>query len=347
MKVIFAGKFESALIRSIDDVLQPARNAATHGYYAGLNRMVTRNYFERCGTFIALAKKTLVPNVDWNFPYDQKYRGELTNVDLGVEIAEPRAKEWDEKIVRYVEDILKQPVLSEASRRYIANLTFLHYPEDARKHMEANRIRYEGEAARHYLCRLFLQLHAGRTTNSYCVVSENDIEILEEIGRWAVSGKTKTYLEIPDLRGKLIEPESFVSGLLNFAPPDIQSVGAVRSDKQIRKYAEKVFSVLDDLKQSNDDRERKMLGAMIEAHEKSEAGKRAEKVFEIVSWVVKPLHYIPGVDAALSVAEDIKDVAAKVLERGIVLKDWHLVAVKMADIAWRDYLNRKSNVLSR
>lgn len=55
MKVVLAGKFEAALIRSIDEVIQPQRNVSTHEYYVSLNRMVAKNYFDRCGTFIALS----------------------------------------------------------------------------------------------------------------------------------------------------------------------------------------------------------------------------------------------------------------------------------------------------
>ena len=54
-------------------------------------------------------------------------------------------------------------------------------------------------------------------------------------------------------------------------------------------------------KEPSIDRERQMLAAMIDAHQKSEAGKRAEKILEVMSWIVKPLHYVPGVDAALSI----------------------------------------------
>jgi hypothetical protein len=156
-------------------------------------------------------------------------------------------------------------------------------------------------------------------------------------------GKSPVPFYIPDLKGKLIEPESFASGLLNFSPPDIRSVAAVRSDKHIRRYAEKISSLLE--KEPSHDRERKMLAAMIDAHEKSEAGKRAEKIFEVMSWIAKSLHYVPGVDAALSIVEDVKDVGVKLIEHDVSQKNWHLIAVKMTDIALKDYLDRKSNQL--
>jgi hypothetical protein len=62
--------------------------------------------------------------------------------------------------------------------------------------------------------------------------------------------------------------------------------------------------------------------------------------------VVKPLHYVPGVDAVLSVAEDLKDLGTKWLERDISQQEWYLMAPKMNDIAIRDFLNRKGNLLA-
>jgi hypothetical protein len=343
MKIILAGKFETALIRSVDEVVQPPRNVSTNDYYVGLNRKVTSNYFDRCGTFVALAKATLIPTVDWNYPYGKQYRGELEHVDLGIEHAESKNNEWDKDTVTFVEALLQQRALSASSRAYISNLTFTHYPNDVRKQMEKNSKHYQKEAAKHYLCRLFLQLKSARERGAYIVLSEDDVQILREVGLWMTRGKSPITFDIPDLTGKLIEPEMFASGLLNFSPPDIRSVAAVRSDKHIRAYAKKISSLIEE--NPSQGRERKMLAAMVDAHEKSEAGKRAEKVFEVMSWLVKPLHYVPGIDAALSIAEDAKDVGVKLLERGISQKDWHLIAVKMTDIALRDYLNRKSNLL--
>jgi hypothetical protein len=185
-----------------------------------------------------------------------------------------------------------------SSYEYISNLTFSHYPEEVQQHMNENSKRYREAAARHYLCRLFLQLISARETESFVILSEEDVKILQGVEVWMALGKSPVAFSIPDLRGKLIEPESFASALLNFSPPDIQSVAAVRSDRGVRRYAEKISSLVE--KEPSDDRERQMLSAMVDAHQRSEAGKRAEKVFEVMSWIVKPLHYVPGLDAALS-----------------------------------------------
>src|SRR5216683_6649501 len=106
MQVIFAGKFESALIRNVDAMLQPQRNASMHPYYAALNRFVSSNYFHRCGTFLAVADDTLVPMVDWNYPIDKRYRGVLADAELGVESTEAGGREWDEDTRKFVRAIL-------------------------------------------------------------------------------------------------------------------------------------------------------------------------------------------------------------------------------------------------
>jgi hypothetical protein len=138
MKIILAGKFETALIRGVDEVVQPPRNVSGNEYYVGLNRKVADNYFDRSGTFIALADMVLVPTVDWNYPYGNQYRGELASVDLGIERMDSAGNEWDRDVIKVVESLLKQRVLSPSSHAYISNLTFSHYPADARQHMNAN-----------------------------------------------------------------------------------------------------------------------------------------------------------------------------------------------------------------
>jgi hypothetical protein len=60
--------------------------------------------------------------------------------------------------------------------------------------------------------------------------------------------------------------------------------------RQLRRFvhpinADKVFGA-----HTSNERERNILAAMVEAHERSEAGARVDKVFEVASWLVKPLH---------------------------------------------------------
>jgi hypothetical protein len=105
MKSIFAGKLETALIRSVDEVLQPNRNVSTNEYYASLNRFVRKSYWDRCATFIAISDNILIPTVDWNYPLDERYRGELKDANLGIESTKAGGGEWDrdtEAFVKFV-----------------------------------------------------------------------------------------------------------------------------------------------------------------------------------------------------------------------------------------------------
>ena len=60
-------------------------NESTLEYYAGLNRKVSKSYSDRCGTFVAIADETLVPEIDWNYALDRKYRGDLGDLNFGIE----------------------------------------------------------------------------------------------------------------------------------------------------------------------------------------------------------------------------------------------------------------------
>ena len=343
MKIVFAGKFECALVRGIDGIIQPRRNETTHEYYVGLNRQVSKQYSDRCGTFIAIANEVLVPQIDWNYPIDKKYRGSLTGLDLGIESTESGGREWDQNTQKLVKHLIGNRALSSHSYSYISKLSLSNYPQEPREEITQNLTRYEGAVANHYLNRLFLQLRAAREAAGFTILSEDDIQVLEDIGKYCLSTKLPIPFDIPDLQGRLINPDAFCDGILNFSPPDIFSVATVRSDSQIRAYGAKLGSLL--AQNSSGDRERQILKAMVEAHKKSSAGERAEKIFEIGSWVVKPLHYVPISGEILSVAEDLKDVAQKWADREISRQQWYLIGVRMADIAIKDYLARKANII--
>ena len=175
----------------------------------------------------------------------------------------------------------------------------------------------------------------------FVVVAEEDIQIIKEIGEFVVKHQLPTPVDIPDLTGMLIEPETFCDGLLNFCPRDIYSVAAVRSDSTIREYGQKVSSLLGS--SPSIEREQGLLSAMVEAYEKGERRVRSDKAFEVASLLVKPLHYVPVLGEVLSVVEDAKDLGLKWMNRNSLSEEWHLVGVRMADIALKDYLNRKAN----
>jgi hypothetical protein len=341
MDIILAGKFETAMVRGIDEVLHPSRNASGNTYYVGLNRKVDHSYFERCGTFISIADSIKVPGIDWNFAYSAEQQGPLRDLDLGIKNTPAGGREWNDDTRAFVKVILSTPALSKDSLNYISALKFSHYDPEDRQQLEADLERLTSKVADHYLNRLFLQVKAARESGALLVMSEEDIQILHEVGRYMSSNRSPTPFDLPDLTGKVIEPNSFCSGLLNFCPRDIMSVGAVKADPGVREYASKIGSLLSTA--SSDRTQDQMLTAMIHAFEKSEAGSKAEKVFEVTSWLVKPLHYVPVVGEILGAVEDIKDVGIKWLRRERANQDWCLLGVRMADIAIKDYLRRKGN----
>jgi hypothetical protein len=334
MKIILAGKFENALIRASDEVLSPHRNTSTNSYYSSLNRYVGSEQFERSGTFVAIADDVLIPMADW--------QDELVRENLGAVTFDTNEGGVYSATRDFAEIAFKQCNFSIESKRHICQLNFNEYSGDGRTQMEGGRNEYEAGAGEHYLERLFAQIVVAEKTGAYLVASEDDIRLLEEIGNWIVANNIRVPFTFPDLRGKLIDPNVFADGLLNFQPPDIASLSTVKHDSIVRRYAKKVALLLSH--GPSQEREILMLDAMIEAHEKAEASAKAKKVFEITSWVVKPLHYVPGLDAVLTIAEDIKDLGVKALEGDITEKEWHLIGVKMTDIALTDYLKRKSNL---
>ncbi len=284
-----------------------------------------------------------MPEIDWNYPGGKQYQGSLADVELGVRRDTTGVHEWDHDTREFVRLLLKNGVFSEDSIHYISDLDWKEYVETKRNELRGHLDDIKLQVSEHYLCRLFLQLNVGAKSNSFIIVNEEDLRVLKEIGRFLETTKVAVPFEVPDLTGSLIEPEGFCEGLLNFSPRDIQSVAAVRSDLEVQKYGRVIRGLLKET--ASADRERKILEAMVEAHQRSEAGKRAEKLFEVMSWIAKPLHYVPGVDATLTALEDAKDLGMKWLNRAVVDREWHLVAVRMQEVAIKEYLARKSNLI--
>ena len=98
MNIVLGGKFETALVISIDFIIQPNRNVSTNSYYMGLNRYVPKEYFDRSAHILLLwqASNTVVPEIDWNFPYGKQYHGSPAEVELGIRRDESKFHEWDE-----------------------------------------------------------------------------------------------------------------------------------------------------------------------------------------------------------------------------------------------------------
>jgi hypothetical protein len=145
----------------------------------------------------------------------------------------------------------------------------------------------------------------------------------------------------PDLTGQVFDGDNFAAGHFNFSPMDALSIQAVKDDPIVKKYARRVKAVLRDA--GSDRAQTEIISAMNDAHEASKAAHKAEKVFEIAGWAVKPLHYVPGVGEVLTLAEDAKDLVSKWVGHDAKTREWYLLGAKMQEIAVKAYLARKDN----
>ena len=130
MKLILAGKYESAIVRAVDSEYQPIRNTISHVYYADLNRVTEKRFFDGTCTFMAIGDETYVPWwLDWNFPYPSStmLAGELSLKRT------PRDRDENDFVYAEVEklakEITKNKVLSRRSIRYIRTFDFTGYEE--------------------------------------------------------------------------------------------------------------------------------------------------------------------------------------------------------------------------
>lgn len=343
MKIIPAGKYESALVRLVDEMANPRRNATGHPYYLDLNRSVDRTFNDGVGTFVALAEETVVPwQLDWS------EQGGEERVDLGVRRSSRQDQDDEDHHHKYDEllklnkQICDRGILSRNSLEYITSLDLTTYPKDVIEGWHDNLADNRSDLLSAYLNRLLNQIYTGSDTPlPYILIAEPDIQILAEIGNAILAGKIVTSLPFPDLHNRLIEPNAFAHGILNFSPRDIRSVEYVRSDSEVQRYAKQIRALLDQAPTGAEDPA--ITDALIDAYYRTEAGRKAKTVFEIGTWVIKPLHYLPIVGDVLSIAEDIKDVAQKAAEIKAKQYEWFLIGVRMHTVAIEEYLKRLSN----
>jgi hypothetical protein len=343
MQIVLGGKFESALVRAIDEEILPQRNRTRHDYYLGLNRHTDPSFLHRVGTFIVLAERTLVPQVDWNYPIDfPKYAKHISDRDLGVRSTDSGGREWHNDTQLFVSLLLQRRAFSHDSLAYMGELRTAHLAKEDRNSVEKNLDGLQEKITAHYLNRLMLHIRAAAESSAFLVLSEHEISILEEIGAFLSASKLPTPYDFPDLSGRVIDPGAFCLGLLNFAPPDVLSLAALREDGQIAKYAEKLVSVLTTPTGLAEEQAAK--NALLDARNKSEAARKAENVFEVASWVVKPLHYVPVISNVVGIAEDVKDVLQVWVERKREAHDWYMLGARMTEVAIEEFLARKGNI---
>lgn len=339
MQVIVGGKFEAALIHELDEINRPERNRTTHPYYLGLNRKPDRLYFERLSTFLAIAEDIVVPVADWS---DAAGPTGIAGTQIGLLAQTGGLNEWDPGAKQYAEHIFSSGVLSASSARYIMQVDLSSLGSDDKAYVEKEFSQISADIAVHYLCRLLLQVREAGMQRCQLILDEADIVIITEISRYALRTGHLPPFPFPDLDEKVILGCDFAGGIFNFAPRDMRSVAAIRGDSEVQRYASKVRSVLG--KTFTLSEERDLLDAMRSSYKAVALRQKVDKAFEVIGWIAKPLHYIPGVDAALSVAEDVMDVGDFLLDKERETREWYLLAVRATQVNVEEYLKRKENL---
>jgi hypothetical protein len=342
MRVVLGGQFENALLRELSiDGAQPSGPSVSHPYYMGIYRPVPRSLFERCGTFLSIADTTAVPSIDWSLRQIGT-KSALDEAALGITINSDDHREWDDDCQVLAAVAIAMGAFSSRSEEILRQVPAPRpLPSQWRvPTMDVKPIGAVNYFALHHLCRLLLQVRVARQQDTFLVLSDDDQLILEELAQFVLSTKIPTPTDLPDIRPqRALAGERFVAGLLNFAPPDGESIAAVRADARVQKYAASVRAHI-----MSEDAEVFLLMAMRDAMQEKEQTHKVRRVFEVSSWVMKPLSYIPMVGEVFAVFSDLRDVLAKWMERKQTKEEWYLLGPKMQDIAVEEYLSRKSNL---
>lgn len=335
MKIVFGGNFESAFIRMHDEHASPSRNQTQHPYYMDLNRNTNKIYRDGASTFAALAEAVRIPwELDWN-------EGEIAK-NCGV-VRTARTKEDRDWQVQYhiiddfIEEIIKENVLSSKSILHITNLDMSGYSDEVASMLLLKNQSDYSKLIEMYLRRLLHQIYAAHGSGVYLLVAEPELQIIVDLGKFLATGRFQHKIPFPDMRDHLIDTETLLGGVLAFSPYDIFSLEAVRANPEVRQYAQ---HVIENLKEGDVS---EFTRAAVEAYRHTEAGKSVDRIFEILSWVVKPLHYIPAVGQIMTVVEDVKDAGNEVTKWKTRYSDWHMIGVRMQTISAEEYFKRQSN----
>ena len=338
MKIVLAGHFESAFVRMHDEEASPSRNTTGHGYYMDLNRNTDKVYRDGASTFIALAEGVMVP---WELDWGGSSAGELAAKCGVTKTADAKQdQEWRlqyDVIREFIASVIEKKALSAKSLSHMTELNLSGYSEEIADKFVRTKPSERSDLVAAYLRRLLHQIYATQGEQTYLLVAEPEVQIIADLGEFLASRRFPREMPFPDLRGRLIDTETLLDGVLAFSPPDISSLGAVKQNHEVQQYAQRISGELKGGDASN------LTRAAVEAYRTTEAGKKTDRVFEVLNWVAKPLHYVPGVDAVMTAAEDAKDAIVQAARWKTRYSDWHLIGVKMQTISTEDFFNRLSN----
>jgi hypothetical protein len=289
-----------------------------------------------------IAENLMLPMVDWT----AEGRGDTSdyaNRMFGIKIISKRNNRFHyDSIAKFSELVLASGAFSSATIPILADGVYDDTGNKIARFTEINGVKVN-EFAVMQLSRILMQIECATEVGSVLVLSKQEQNVISELGKFLQRSRIPSPIDIPDLSTFAVsDGENFAGGLLNFSPPDALSIAAVRSDPKIQGYAARVREILST--ENNVDTRRGLVAAMREALEKSEIARKVDKIFEVESLICKPLHYVPGLDTAITVIEDGLELGKRWLNRDRSHNEWFLLSAKMTDIALRDYLTRTNNL---
>jgi hypothetical protein len=342
MEIVLGGQLESSYIREITASIFPERLDTQHPYYVSLYRTAPKTVFDRAATFAAISTKALLPTVDWG-------AGNLNGSDtpskeqFGLfETSLPNPDLYNE-IEVFADALLTANALSDQSYKLVSDVGHLSNELTKYRTFKYSECGPVDAFARDRLVRLLIQLEVSAKTGGHLILTAPDQLLLEEISRFVETNRLPTPVDLPKFDSVFLADEkNIVGAVLNFSPPDALSIVAVRADRTIQKYAQLVGDILS--KGASRDSSYLLVRGMREALLKSETARKVETVFEVESWMMKPLHFIPILGHVFSTISILTELGNKWARRKQTVTGWHMLGPKMNEIALKDYLMRMDNV---
>ncbi|NHF74074.1 hypothetical protein [Paracoccus xiamenensis] len=340
LNIVLGGHAENAMIRRFDETVMPERNISQHPYYVALNRFVDPPSFGCADTFLAISAATLVPSADWNMPYGNDY-GSFKVADFGIRDSRP---DGHSDIRQFAGLLLQNNALSPTSLARAGRLDFAHYPPELQAELAKDHSDYVENARLMYLDRLLSQVETAQREQAKLVLPEADIAVLKDVVSFVARTFCPAPIDLPDMTG--IDPLRYepIGALIRFQATDADELLAVRKDRTVADYSKQIGEILSSA--PSKDAERQLLQAMAGACQRRQGDLKARRAYEIGGWLLRPLHYIPVISQAITVAEDIRDLLLSwVTGHQKKRNDWYLIGTRMHEVSTEDYLRSKHNQL--
>jgi hypothetical protein len=337
LEIVLGGQYEFTLIGWLTKEAAPEKLQTTHDYYVSLQRRTDQSYLDRFATLSAVASELILAPVDWTDAMIN-HTGALKRLGVRQELEEPN--EWDDDAQTLARALMLPGVLDRRWMDYISS---------GERHGDGSPA-LQGDPeflGRHYLCRLFLQLRHASKSDFQLVLSEDDFELISAIGNALKERRLPLPFELPDLNSDTFISDSWDGALLSYSPPDMTSVQAVRADHDVQLYAARVRSILED--RSPAEWHQALVAEMREARDGAVSTGRIIRVFEIASWISKPLSYgaialgAAPVATGIGALNDLKDVINLWLGRRHKMQSWYGIRTRMSEVSLDDYLQRNHN----